>query len=171
MWALSCYRPHGDGGLNLHDNNFPVLDACYTLFAQISTWEPEACRGLSLDISVFSSSDIEHCFPYLTLEPDLLLEKSLLPYFALNEIPAILASVSGMEDPGMYDVSECLDIDFWEILTADLSHDWWREQPAISVVSSLLLRQQTRRRWESYNLDEMLGRFTGLKELYFEPWR
>ncbi|RFU79547.1 hypothetical protein TARUN_2656 [Trichoderma arundinaceum] len=49
--------------------------------------------------------------------------------------------------------------------------EWWRELPPVPAITRLLLRQQTRRRWEPEALAEMLARFPRLRELHFEPWR
>jgi hypothetical protein len=48
---------------------------------------------------------------------------------------------------------------------------WWRELPPVPAITSLLLRQQTRRRWEPEALVEMLALFPRLRELHYEPWR
>lgn len=39
------------------------------------------------------------------------------------------------------------------------------------MVTHLLIRQQTRRRWKPLALVEMISRLPRLQELHYEPWR
>ncbi|KAI0126516.1 hypothetical protein BJ170DRAFT_409411 [Xylariales sp. AK1849] len=54
-------------GLKNADNSL-ITTACLDLFSALSVWEPDG--NLLLDISVYSPSDSEHWFKYLTFEPD-----------------------------------------------------------------------------------------------------
>lgn len=49
------------------DNNI-IIAALRAFFESLSVWEPN--RNLTLDISLYSNSDKEHYFKYLTFEPD-----------------------------------------------------------------------------------------------------
>lgn len=50
-------------------------------------------------------------------------------------------------------------------------NEWWRQLPSVPIVTSILLRQQTRRRWKPGALAEMFARFPRLQEIVYEPWR
>ena len=54
-------------GLSNADNTL-ITTAFLDLFSTLSVWEPDG--NLLLDISVYSPSDSEHWFKYLTFEPD-----------------------------------------------------------------------------------------------------
>ncbi|KAF7546571.1 hypothetical protein G7046_g9263 [Stylonectria norvegica] len=43
--------------------------------------------------------------------------------------------------------------------------------PLVPVVTGVLLRQQTRRRWPEHELTHLFSRLPRLEEIYFEPWR
>ncbi|OHW92806.1 hypothetical protein CSPAE12_08614 [Colletotrichum incanum] len=48
---------------------------------------------------------------------------------------------------------------------------WWDQLPSVPAVTSLLLRQQNRRRWKPASLAHMFARFPRLQEVHYEPWR
>lgn len=48
----------------------------------------------------------------------------------------------------------------------------WRDKlPPVPAVTSLLLRQQSRRRWEPESLTHMFAQLPTLQEVQYEPWR
>lgn len=49
--------------------------------------------------------------------------------------------------------------------------EWWGELPLVPAVTSVVLRQQTRRRWKPQALARLFSRFPKLQEIYYEPWR
>ncbi|KAL8917740.1 MAG: hypothetical protein Q9208_007792 [Pyrenodesmia sp. 3 TL-2023] len=52
-----------------------------------------------------------------------------------------------------------------------MTKDFWNELPEVGAVTCLLLRRQTRRRWEPTSLKEMVRLLPRLQEIYYEPWR
>lgn len=48
---------------------------------------------------------------------------------------------------------------------------WWDQLPSVPAVTSLLLRQQNRRRWNPDSLAHMFARFPRLQDVHYEPWR
>ncbi|UKZ81159.1 hypothetical protein TrVFT333_008930 [Trichoderma virens FT-333] len=48
---------------------------------------------------------------------------------------------------------------------------WWDQLPSVPAVTTLLLRQQNRRRWKPEALAHMFARFPRLQEVHYEPWR
>ncbi|KAL8846935.1 MAG: hypothetical protein Q9221_008003 [Calogaya cf. arnoldii] len=59
----------------------------------------------------------------------------------------------------------------WRFHQIELTGDVWRVLEKVRAVTGLLLRRQTRRAWEPASLRAVIGRLTGLQELYYEPWR
>ncbi|KAK1446408.1 hypothetical protein CMEL01_10651 [Colletotrichum melonis] len=49
--------------------------------------------------------------------------------------------------------------------------EWWNKLPLVLAVTSLLLRQQSRRRWKPESLAHMFSRLPRVQEVHYEPWR
>lgn len=49
--------------------------------------------------------------------------------------------------------------------------EWWRQLPLVPAVTRLLIRLQTRRRWDPLTLVEMVARLPRLREFHYETWR
>ncbi|ATY66840.1 hypothetical protein A9K55_001098 [Cordyceps militaris] len=165
-------------GLDDIDNQF-IADAFESLFTILSIWEP---RGdLVLDISVYSSSDNQHWFKYLSFCSD--------TNTNLGECPSRHGHEQGttlINDPAhgwvagqrvLAPTDHAIELTFDEIMAEGPFDDeepemqWWRSLPFVPVVGVVLLRQQTRRRWKPVALANMLTRFPNMKELCYEPWR
>lgn len=159
--------------------NGPITEAFRDLFAVLGTWEPHG--DLKLDISIYSPSDSQHWFQYLTFMPD-------TPSNTLGGVGGIEQTMPNktLHDPhhgwvagsrhsvppygAMEKVFSPLMRGDW--LNAQLFDcKWWNELPPAPAVSSLLLRQQNRRRWKPLSLAFMLARFPKLQEFHYEPWR
>ena len=159
-------------------DNCPITTAFQNLFSILSTWDLNG--DLTLDISIYSSSDSEHWFKYLTFMPDTPsdmpvcngIEQKILTK-AYNDPqhgwvagfrhsapprPAIRKVFHSIMEEGPFD-SEQLEL------------EWWDQLPSVPAVTSLLLRQQNRRRWRPNSLAHMLARFPRLQEVHYEPWR
>ncbi|OTA05945.1 hypothetical protein A9Z42_0066710 [Trichoderma parareesei] len=54
-------------------DSFKVMTALVDVFTVLSNWDARGC--LQLDISIYSVSDSEHWFKYLTFEPDVSFEE------------------------------------------------------------------------------------------------
>ncbi|KAF5674529.1 PRANC domain-containing protein [Fusarium heterosporum] len=163
-------------GLDNIDNQF-IVDAFESLFTTLSAWEP---RGdLVLDISVYSPSDSQHWFKYLSFCSDTNLDEC--PSRREHE-----QEITLMNDPDHGWIAgqqifapdeHATELTFDEIMGEGPFDDeepemqWWRSLPLVPVVGVVLLRQQTRRRWKPVALANMLTRFPNMKELCYEPWR
>ncbi|KAF5619018.1 PRANC domain protein [Fusarium sp. NRRL 52700] len=136
-------------GLDAVDNQF-IVDAFQNLFTTLSAWEPRG--NLVLDISVYSPSDNQHWFKYISFYSD-------------TDTPIAAPS------------EHAIDHVFDEIMGNGPFHDdetefqWWRSLPCVPVVGVVLFRQQTRRRWKPLAIANMLTRFPNIKEVCYEPWR
>lgn len=177
---------------NLHvsdADNILIATAFQNLFSALSTWEPNN-NTLMLDISVYSLSDTEHAFKYLTFEPD-----SGTPW-ARNRmnIKVGVPVRDGQHDHGrtlldpwtaamrpgfVPSMHEVLKI-FGRITLQQLIENrnqrgarspWWQQLPPVPAVTAVLLRQQTRRVWNPCTLVDMFARLPGLQEIHYEPWR
>ncbi|KAM0250959.1 hypothetical protein ACHAQJ_008381 [Trichoderma viride] len=158
-----------------------------SLLLVLSTWDRSS--SLSLDISVYSTSDPEHWFKYLTFEPDDD-EDDASSNQGYSHVSRFNQALPCQVD----DARHRWDTSDWTVVTAQSAVqnvftgilgdpsgefedgqtdylEWWRELPPVPAITRLLLRQQTRRRWEPEALAEMLARFPRLCELHFEPWR
>jgi hypothetical protein len=155
-------------------DNCPITTAFQNLFSILSTWDLNG--DLILDISIYSPSDSEHWFKYLTFMPDTLggggIEQMILDKASHDPQHGWVAGFrhsapsstairkvfhSVMED-GPFDSDQS------EI-------QWWDQLPSVPAVTSLLLRQQNRRRWKPDSLAHMFARFPRLQEVHYEPWR
>lgn len=156
----------------------PITIGFQTLFSTLSRWD---CRGnLTLDISIYSPSDSGHWFKYLAFVPD-------TPSNLLVDYRTEKAMSNGdYHDPqhGWVDGSRqsapppcAINKVFHMIMNEGPFDDdqselqWWDLLPSVPSVTSLLLRQQTRRRWKSNSLAHMFARFPRLQEVHYEPWR
>jgi len=157
----------------------PITTAFQNLFSILSTWDVNG--RLILDISIYSPSDSEHWFKYLTFVPDIpsadMLVGCGIEQMLVNKAyndpqhgwvagsrrsappPAAICKVfHSILDEGPFDSNE-------------LEYQWWDQLPPVPAVTSLLLRQQTRRRWKPETLAHMVARFPRLQEVHYEPWR
>ncbi|GKZ72299.1 hypothetical protein AnigIFM60653_008702 [Aspergillus niger] len=155
-----------------------IIKAFRELFSTLSAWKLNG--NLLLDFSIHSPSDSEHWFKYLTFLPDILFDKCDRNIW---EDQSMLAK---LEDPqhswitGRQDrIPPSMGIDkvFEEIMGGgpfnydEQENQGWRQLPSVPVVTSMLLRQQTRRRWKPGAWADMFARFPRLQEIIYEPWR
>ncbi|KAK5465241.1 hypothetical protein LTS15_001804 [Exophiala xenobiotica] len=183
--CTKCAPPQGSTYKELEEaysindaDGCPSPTAFQSLFSILSTWELNG--DLILDISIYSPSDSKHWFPYLTFMPDIAsdllgggiqqtisnkvhttdprhgwvagLRHSAPPRNAISKV------FHSIMEEGPFD-SEPLEL------------QWWDQLPSVPAVTSLLLRQQNRRRWKPRSLAHMFARFPRLQEVHYEPWR
>lgn len=158
--------------------NILIITAFQDLFSTLTTWEPRG--NLLLDISVYSPSDSEHCFKYLTFGPDI--PSHECGRDRCTEL-SILAKVDDRQhgwNAGLRYVapeSTAFYKVFGEIMgegpfdDEESENQWWQSLPLIPVVTGVLLRQQNRRRWKPIALSHIFARLPRLQEIHYEPWR
>lgn len=169
LWSLS------------HAENVLITAAFQDLFSALSVWEQPADSSLLLDISVYSPSDSEHCFKYLTFEPDV---TSYMRWRDQSVTQSMLVKASTDHRHGWVagirtSIPDSLAIEkvFGEIMGEGPFDDeeeegqWWQQLPLVPAVTGVLFRQQTRRRWKPAALAHMFSRLPGLQEIQYEPWR
>ena len=116
---------------------------------------------LTLDISVHSPSDSRHQFKYIRFEPANKPASYNIPMLTSCHNPSHTSA-------GSLPSIEAIERIFPDI---ELENEFWTSIPRIPCVTHLLLRRQTRRRWEPITLSQLLACFPNRQELCFEPWR
>ena len=147
-----------------YDSNMDIVGrAIQDLFSILSEWEPSG--SLVLDITVHSPSDPKHHLKYL--------------HFGSDDVPD---SDGNREMAKTHDLRHgwvhgeqisppsvvCINRLFGDI---QMTPAFWQGLPEVTVVTGLLLRRQTRRRWEPRDVEELLIHLPRLQEIYYEPWR
>jgi hypothetical protein len=183
--------PDGDNDdvpmFNSAADDLLIKTAIQSLLSVLSAWDRSS--SLSLDISVYSTSDPEHWFKYLTFEPDDDKDdaSSNQGYSHVSRFNRAVPCEGDdarhrwdTSDFGVITAQSAVQNVFTRILgdpSGEFEYgqtdylEWWRELPLVPAITRLLLRQQTRRRWGPEALAEMIARFPRLCELHFEPWR
>ncbi|KXH35153.1 hypothetical protein CSIM01_04678 [Colletotrichum simmondsii] len=156
----------------------PITASFQNLFSILSKWEPHG--DLTLDISIYSPSDSKHWFPYLTFYPD-----------TPPDVPDDHTIKKAMANQNYHDPDHGWLHGFRHLASPpwalrklfhlimeqgpfdsdDEELKWWDKLPLAPVVTSLLLRQQSRRRWKPESLAHMFSRLPRLQEVHYEPWR
>ncbi|KAH6627960.1 hypothetical protein F5144DRAFT_535991 [Chaetomium tenue] len=169
-----------DKALAISDTDHcPITASFQKLLSILSTWEP---RGdLILDISIYSLSDSDHWFKYLTFMPDT--PSAEIPTGGGME-PITLREAYHDIQHGWYagvrrlaPPVEAIEKVFFEVMevepfdSAEQESQWWEQLPSVPVVTGLLFRQQSRRRWKPPALARLFARFPRLQEVHYEPWR
>lgn len=153
-------------------NMNPVCQAFRELFLALSTWEPHG--HLTLDISLYSPSDSQHWFPYLTFMPDTPSAETLT---TRGTNLAAWNTAHYDDDHGWELGARQRSPHWWSLITifnqtmANTQPQWWDELPDIPAVARVLLRQQNYRRWSPMQLGQMFAHFPRLQEVHYEPWR
>ncbi|KAH7159821.1 hypothetical protein B0J13DRAFT_580996 [Dactylonectria estremocensis] len=172
-----CAPPEEVSNVN-HSDSKLVTTAFLNLVSTLSTWEPNG--ELLLDISAHSPSDSEHWFKYLTFEPDTpgddcfrnrCVEQEMLA--KMNNHPHRSIShcrASFRAEDALYKIFGHI-MSPEHIFTYKSTYQWWQLLPSVPAVTGVLLRQQTRRRWDPFWLERMFSLFPRLHEIHYEPWR
>lgn len=157
----------------------PITTLFEELFSVLSTWDPS--NDLTLDISIYPPSDAKHWFNYPTFEPDTPFN---VPRNGDFNPPASLhnfyddperGSVAGSQEfsPPRNTLEQMFYFNMTNgpLETKLLQQQWWGQLQLVPAITSILLRQQNRRRWHPRSLAYMFARFPRLQEIIYEPWR
>jgi hypothetical protein len=161
-------RAASSGETSFADNEL-ILEAFRSLFLALSKWEPKG--SLTLDISLYSNSDKEHAFKYLTFLPDAQghgVEQKLVAGNEENNKHRWEASESGPLVPPENRL-ERLFAQVW--LPWDEEAECWQQAPKVPAVTRLVMRLQTQRRWLPQTVTHILSHLPSLREFHYEPWR
>ncbi|KAK1253852.1 hypothetical protein MKX07_001929 [Trichoderma sp. CBMAI-0711] len=159
-------------------DSFKVMTALLDVFTVLSKWDPRGC--LQLDISIYSVSDSEHWFKYLTFEPDVSFEER----DRRRRVERAIRYRCEDWNHGWRGGRRRFAPDRWAMykIFNDImdngpfpeeaqEHEYWQLLPLVPVVTSVLLRQQNRRRWKPMALACIFARLPRLREVHYEPWR
>ncbi len=161
-------------------DNALITTAFLHLFSTLSTWESDG--NLLLDISVHSPSDSDHWFKYLIFVPDIPSD-ACDQYQHMEESMLVKVTASdydhGYSTGSRYAIAPLAATHkvFDEIMgegpfdNEEQEGQWWQQLPLVPAITSVLLRQQTRRRWKPAALAHMFARLPRLQEVHYEPWR
>ncbi|PVH74316.1 hypothetical protein DL98DRAFT_604817 [Cadophora sp. DSE1049] len=166
-------------GLSDAENSL-VTTAFQDLFTTLSVWGPDS--SLLLDVSIYSPSDSEHWFKYLTFEPDFASDMCGRDQYAKQTMMIKAEAtdhhhgwIAGCRNS--IPTSTAIEKTFEEIMgegpfdDEEQERQWWQQLPLVPAVTGVLLRQQNRRRFKPTALAHMFARLPGLQEIHYEPWR
>ncbi|KAK1994005.1 hypothetical protein LX36DRAFT_693386 [Colletotrichum falcatum] len=148
----------------------PITTGFQDLFSILSTWD--LYNDLTLDISIYSPSDSKHWFQYLTFMPDVPLdmpgdyhlEKMILNRDHHDPQHGWVAGFRHSAPPRTAILKVFHSVMEEGPFESDQSElQWWDQLPSVPAVTSLLLRQQSRRRWKPASLARMFARFPRLQ--------
>ncbi|KAL6825838.1 hypothetical protein J3E69DRAFT_355763 [Trichoderma sp. SZMC 28015] len=149
-----------DEALAISDTDHcPITTSFHTLFSILSTWDLTA--NLILDISIYSPNgrrNIRHMVSKNPVHHDPGHGWVFGDSYHSPPRRVLLKSFHPIMQEGPFDSDQ-----------SELH--WWDRLPSIPAVTTLLLRQQNRRRWKPKSLAHMFARFPRLQEVHYEPWR
>lgn len=150
-------------------DNDTIFRTLGSAFHALGTWDPTS--SLTLDISVFSDSEVELSPGHMGLIPDApgrlpsrhkdkqrVLGRSDQYYDEYRWAPYYLRPLLMSKDCAESD----LDPHPGE------TNSWW---PQIPAVTRLVMRLQNRRQWEALTVRRILSHLPRLREFHYEPWR
>ncbi|WEW59914.1 hypothetical protein PRK78_005396 [Emydomyces testavorans] len=153
-------------GTRIDSNNTLIKRAIRKLFAILNTWKSNADwnNGITLEISAHSPSDSRHVFKDLLLEAD-----------AYSE-PVNDYEPSHFHDPSHGRVNGQLNVapnvsSIFRLFGHPIDLSFRRKLPQVDVVTSFLVRRQTRRQFTPATLRQLLTSFPRLEHISHELWR
>ncbi|KAM0316305.1 hypothetical protein ACHAO8_003326 [Botrytis cinerea] len=159
-------------------NGTLITTGILNLFTTLSVWEPGS--SLLLDISVYSPSDSEHWFKYLNFEPDVdfdMFDRNQHTKTSMPARPTVhhhewIAPTQNSIAP-FNAIEKVFERIFYKEPFDEEEQEiqWWQQLPLVPVITGILLRQQTRRRWNPPTLRRMFALLPRLQEVHYEPWR
>ncbi|RYO96980.1 hypothetical protein DL764_007381 [Monosporascus ibericus] len=150
-----------------HTADETVNEALMKLFLILSTWvKPDVTPhgGLTLEISIYSPSDSQHNFsgdlhlgpdPFETEEDERQRFRTHDPYHGWRQ-------GRRLDRPNIAAISSLL---------TTISPEVREELPSVKVVTSFILRRQTRRALSTESLQKIFKSLPGLECINYEPWR
>ncbi|KAL8754825.1 MAG: hypothetical protein Q9199_004068 [Rusavskia elegans] len=171
LQVYDCWQMRDFGCNRWHEANINVIGkAIWGLFSILSRWVPS--ESLVLDISVHSPSDSQHYFKQLQFGSDAIPEANNAQGTVISHVSCHGWVISQQAVPPSQEaIEDAIDRYYWFFQDIEMTGDFWRGLPEFTAVTGLLLRRQTRRRWEPETLRAILGRLPRLQEFYYEPWR
>ncbi|KAM6485369.1 hypothetical protein HDV62DRAFT_404083, partial [Trichoderma sp. SZMC 28011] len=114
---------------------------------------------LTLDISLYSKSDNEHAFKYLTFMPDA----------TGHQVEPMSIARSEEPDKHRWETTVLGSIPPKGSLDRLFGH-CWAQTPKVPAVTRLEMRLQTYHRWETFTVSQILSHLPNLREFHYEIW-
>ena len=154
-----CPHCGGVGIINWqHVSTKTIRKAIQDLVIQLSTWEPSG--SLLLDISVKAPSSLRHSSSTIQYGPGVISEPKKAKIIQCSH----WLHDTSVQGQAAYYLNKMTDVSKPEPKLR-------KKMPKARAVTSLLLRRQTRRPWNSEVLEELLDLLPEVHEIHYEPWR
>lgn len=125
---------------------------------------------MTLDLSIYSPSDAEHYFKYIRFEPAHALSQNGMRRQASDLVPIDSTTPTLRSVERIFRNFFFTDMDAYGHEISRDGEEFWASLPQVSCVTRLLLRRQTRRRWDAVAISRLLAHFPNLQDLVIEPW-
>lgn len=145
-----------------------VKDGIRTMFQTLS--KRSHSGDMTLDISIYSPSDAEHYFKYIRFEPANAPSSNRTTDQASHHVPVHSTSPSLNSILRIFTEFYFTDVDASGHETSESGEEFWASVPQVSCVTRLLLRRQTRRRWDPIAIRRLFSHLPNLRDLVIEPW-
>ncbi|EGX94093.1 hypothetical protein CCM_02364 [Cordyceps militaris CM01] len=146
------------------------------LFSHLQTWslDRRQGKGLVLDISAHCTSDREHAFSYLTSEPYWRAGDAAWidrhEAILRDNSPWVRQTGCEMRIVEWHQLHSCFREVFPVPLPANI-REFWDDMPKVPLITTIMIRQQNRRRWSPGIIGRILSCCPNVQELIYEPWR
>lgn len=147
-----------------HESNTNIIEnVLRQTFGILSSWKTNGT--LTLDFSVHSPSDAMHQFKYIQFWPDNKdISQSCQEITNVREPDHGCVNNSQVSKPSEQSINRLFE-------DIEMPAGFWEGLPSLSAITRLLLRRQTRRRWEPRDLEKLIRLLPNLREICYEPWR
>ena len=145
-----------------------IKDGIRTMFQTLSKHSHSG--DMTLDLSIHSPSDAEHYFKYIRFEPANALSRNRMRRQASHHVPVHSTPPSLRAVNRIFTLFFFTDVDASGHETSESGEEFWASVPQVSCVTRLLLRRQTRRRWDPIAISRLVAHFPNLEDLVIEPW-
>ncbi|KAI9924243.1 hypothetical protein MW887_007193 [Aspergillus wentii] len=148
-------------------NEATIRAAIQKLFTILSKWkmdEDRDSKGLTLEISVHSTSDTRHHFQYLDFD-----SKAYSNPLYLHETEGPHDPFHGWHNGQRKTVPTSKEI--MRLFGRYINLKYGQALPKVDVVTSFLIRRQSRRQFSPYAVHKLIEGLPNLEYLHYEPWR
>lgn len=164
LQPYECLQCNDEETDSWHESNTEIIRTTIRkLLVVLSTWD--ASGSMMLDISVHSPSDSKHHFKSLRFGSDAIPESD-----DDDELSDMSDPRHGWIHGKLVSLPPEKSINrlFEDI---EMTIDFWQDLPEVPAITGVLLRRQTRRRWEPKTLGNLFKLLPRLQEIYYESWR
>ncbi|CAI6339978.1 unnamed protein product [Periconia digitata] len=165
---------HWDSPRDVRVSSWRIKDGIDTMFQALSKHQHLHSRGMTLDLSIHSLSDAEHYFKHIRFEPANIdpanaLSRTRMKEKVLHHVPEHSMTPPFTAVERIMSVLPFSDFDASGLKIPETDERFWSSVPQVPCVTRLLLRRQTRRRWDPPTITRLLALFPNLEDLVIEP--